>query len=77
VIAPVALRDGRENGGRMRHGQFPQIRRLPPYVFGEVNAMKAAARAAGHDNRQRIRQAVRNIKTFFGRSAPDRARAVA
>ena len=169
----------------MRHGQFHRIRRLPRYVFGEVNAMKAAARAVGHDiidfgmgnpdgatpqpiveklieafvaenrtryrerrdvlveglqgigwpvaapaasmfvwariparyralgslefsklllrearvavapglgfgeygegfvrfalveNRQRIRQAVRNIKTFLGRSAPDRARAVA
>jgi hypothetical protein len=29
------------------------------------------------ENRQRIRQAVRNIKTFLGRHAPDRARAVA
>ncbi|MGI9435784.1 MAG: LL-diaminopimelate aminotransferase [Geminicoccaceae bacterium] len=29
--------------------QFHRIRRLPPYVFSEVNAMKAAARAAGHD----------------------------
>ena len=25
---------------------FHRIRRLPPYVFAEVNAMKAAARAA-------------------------------
>ncbi|MGH6914590.1 MAG: aminotransferase class I/II-fold pyridoxal phosphate-dependent enzyme, partial [Geminicoccales bacterium] len=33
----------------MREPQFHRIRRLPPYVFGEVNAMKAAARAAGHD----------------------------
>ncbi len=29
--------------------EFHRIRRLPPYVFAEVNAMKAAARAAGRD----------------------------
>ena len=28
---------------------FYRIRRLPPYVFAEVNAMKAAARAQGAD----------------------------
>src|SRR3954453_19770729 len=28
---------------------FYRIRRLPPYVFAEVNAMKAAARAQGVD----------------------------
>jgi alanine-synthesizing transaminase len=28
---------------------FYRIGRLPPYVFAEVNKMKAAARAAGHD----------------------------
>ena len=28
---------------------FDRIRRLPPYVFAEVNAMKAAARARGED----------------------------
>ena len=28
---------------------FYRIRRLPPYVFAEVNAMKAAARAGGED----------------------------
>ena len=28
---------------------FHRIRRLPPYVFAEVNAMKARARAAGED----------------------------
>ena len=33
----------------MREQLFHRIRRLPPYVFGEVNAMKAQARAAGHD----------------------------
>ena len=27
--------------------EFYRIRRLPPYVFAEVNAMKAAARARG------------------------------
>src|ERR687892_2109704 len=33
----------------MKDTQFHRIRRLPPYVFSEVNAMKAAARVAGHD----------------------------
>ena len=28
---------------------FTRIRRLPPYVFAEVNRLKAAARAAGRD----------------------------
>src|SRR6476660_9821617 len=28
---------------------FYRIRRLPPYVFAEVNTMKAAARARGED----------------------------
>lgn len=29
--------------------EFHRIKRLPPYVFNEVNGMKAAARAAGED----------------------------
>jgi alanine-synthesizing transaminase len=29
--------------------EFHRIKRLPPYVFSEVNAMKASARAAGDD----------------------------
>ncbi|MEQ9042591.1 MAG: LL-diaminopimelate aminotransferase [Alphaproteobacteria bacterium] len=29
--------------------EFHRIRRLPPYIFAEVNAMKARARAAGED----------------------------
>ena len=29
--------------------EFHRVRRLPPYVFSEVNAMKASARAAGED----------------------------
>ena len=33
----------------MDHDDFYRIRRLPPYVFAEVNAMKAAARARGED----------------------------
>ena len=33
----------------MREPQFHRIRRLPPYVFSEVNAMKAEARAAKRD----------------------------
>ena len=28
---------------------FYRIKRLPPYVFSEVNALKAQARAAGRD----------------------------
>ena len=28
---------------------FYRIKRLPPYVFAEVNAMKAEARSAGED----------------------------
>ena len=28
---------------------FYRIRRLPPYVFAEVNALKQAARASGDD----------------------------
>jgi len=30
-------------------GEFHSIRRLPPYLFAEVNEMKAAARSAGED----------------------------
>lgn len=30
-------------------GEFHRIRRLPPYLFAEVNEMKAAARARGED----------------------------
>ncbi|RMF04902.1 MAG: aminotransferase, partial [Alphaproteobacteria bacterium] len=29
--------------------EFYRVRRLPPYLFAEVNAMKARARAAGED----------------------------
>ena len=29
--------------------EFYRIKRLPPYVFAEVNALKATGRAAGHD----------------------------
>ncbi len=38
MIGPV---DGRQ--------EFYRVQRLPPYVFSEVNAMKAAERAAGRD----------------------------
>ena len=31
------------------NSDFYRIRRLPPYVFAEVNAMKAAARGRGED----------------------------
>ncbi len=33
----------------MAEHEFPRIKRLPPYVFAEFNAMKARARAAGED----------------------------
>lgn len=33
----------------MMNSEFYRIKRLPPYVFAEVNAMKAKARAAGED----------------------------
>lgn len=33
----------------MKEPEFHRIRRLPPYVFAEVNRLKAAARAAGKD----------------------------
>ena len=33
----------------MNDDDFYRIKRLPPYVFAEVNKMKAAARASGHD----------------------------
>ena len=35
--------------GLAMDSDFYRIRRLPPYVFAEVNAMKAAARARGED----------------------------
>ena len=35
--------------GRMNAEEFYRVRRLPPYVFAEVNAMKARARGAGQD----------------------------
>src|SRR5258706_8711286 len=33
----------------MAESEFHRIRRLPPYVFAEVNRLRAAARAAGRD----------------------------
>ena len=33
----------------MQEEDFYRIKRLPPYVFAEVNALKAKARAAGRD----------------------------
>jgi len=38
---------GGENEGMT--SEFYRIRRLPPYIFAEVNALKAAARARGED----------------------------
>src|SRR3546814_18082230 len=39
----------RRRQGRRMTDDFYRIHRLPPYVFAEVNAMKAAARARGED----------------------------
>jgi alanine-synthesizing transaminase len=47
----------------------------PGLGFGEYG--EGFVRFALVENRQRIRQAVRNIRTFLGRGAPERARAVA
>jgi alanine-synthesizing transaminase len=33
----------------MTEHEFSCVKRLPPYVFAEVNTMKARARAAGED----------------------------
>ena len=33
----------------MDDSEFHRLKRLPPYVFAEVNAMKARGRAAGQD----------------------------
>ena len=33
----------------MSNSDFYRIRRLPPYVFAEVNTMKARSRLAGED----------------------------
>jgi alanine-synthesizing transaminase len=47
----------------------------PGLGFGEYG--EGFVRFALVENRQRIRQAVRNIRTFLGRRAPEQARAVA
>src|SRR3546814_11455998 len=39
----------RTTEGRKMSEEFYRIRRLPPYVIAEVNAMRAAARARGED----------------------------
>ena len=38
-----------ESSSDVSHGEFHRIRRLPPYVFAEVNSAKAKARTAGED----------------------------
>src|SRR6185436_5548666 len=49
TVNGVAPRSGSGDGRAMTSADFYRIRRLPPYVFAEVNAMKAAARARGED----------------------------
>jgi alanine-synthesizing transaminase len=52
-----------------------QVAASPGLGFGEYG--EGYVRFALVENRQRIRQAVRNIRTFLGRRAPERALAVA
>jgi alanine-synthesizing transaminase len=49
LAAALARAERRAKGHAMTDPDFYRIRRLPPYVFAEVNAMKAAARARGED----------------------------
>ena len=58
---------------------FYRIQRLPPYVFAEVNAMKAAARARGEDivdlgmgNRTARRHATSSTSSPRSRANPTR-----
>jgi alanine-synthesizing transaminase len=46
--APLQQRIHRQPTANMQE-EFYRIKRLPPYVFAEVNALKARARAAGRD----------------------------
>lgn len=61
---------------------FYRIRRLPPYVFEEVNRLKATLRASGagfsehgegfvriglDENEQRIQQAARGVRKMLSR----------
>jgi alanine-synthesizing transaminase len=49
-VAPIrAVSKGRRNESLEPMEQFHRIRRLPPYVFEQVNRAKAAARNAGAD----------------------------
>ena len=41
------------------HNEFHRIKRLPPYVFEQVNRLKAEARARGEDS------------IYFGMGNPD------
>ena len=43
------LREPRTLGPEVMQSEFHRIRRLPPYVFEEVNKLKASARARGED----------------------------
>ncbi len=38
-----------QNEPKYMSEEFYRMKRLPPYVIAEVNAMRAAARAAGED----------------------------
>src|SRR5580704_11915243 len=50
IDAPRSSSNSSAQGKRpMDDSEFHRLKRLPPYVFAEVNAMKARARAAGQD----------------------------
>src|SRR5260221_7746469 len=50
TVAPKSSSISRRTRKRqMDDSEFHRLKRLPPYVFAEVNAMKARARAAGQD----------------------------
>src|SRR5690606_37422769 len=49
-VAPRTLTANNDsNGNEVMDTDFYRIKRLPPYVIAEVNAMRAAARASGRD----------------------------
>ena len=49
IPCPIVIRRQDDGTNYLMEQDFYRIKRLPPYVFAEVNAMKARARAAGED----------------------------
>ena len=48
-MVPQTVAANHSNGHEVMDTEFYRIKRLPPYVIAEVNAMRAAARASGRD----------------------------